>query len=197
VVQMVSGILAPLFLILVLAILGTFVWGACAAIRGRRALESLRPFLFVLVAYLVLLAAGSFVDRERRIALGTTLCFDDWCIAVTNVHSATSLRQNRVVTADVRISSVARGRAQRGSDPRLFFIDDRGTWYAADRSPDDPALRSQVAPGESFTTRVHASVPNQRSIVAVRVWEGAWIDRFLPFDEESPFHAKTYYVLDH
>jgi hypothetical protein len=193
---MVPGILTPLFLILVLAILGTLVWGVFAAIHGRRALDSFRPFLFVLVAYVLLLAAGSVVDRERRIALGTTLCFDDWCIAVTNVHNATSSRQDRVVTAGVRISSVARGRTQRGSDPKLYFIDDRGTWYAADQSPDDPALRSQVAPGESFTTRVHASIPNQRSIVAVRVWEGAWVDHFLPFDEESPFHAKTYYVLD-
>src|SRR5579883_394602 len=193
--QLVPSAMILLFLSLVLGVLlgaGWFVYGVARGIPYWRAGL---PLACALAVYGVLLLAGSATSSERHVPLGSSLCFDDWCVSVTGVQQASAAGSERTVTADVRVFSEAKRVTQRGSGPRIFLIDDRRRWFEAMPSPGDTPLDTTLGPGEAFATRVHARVPAGTRIVAVRVWEGGWLDRLVPFDEESPFHGKTFYEV--
>jgi len=193
--QLVPSAMILLFLSLVLGVLlgaGWFVYGVARGIPYWRAGL---PLACALAVYGVLLLAGSATSSERHVPLGSSLCFDDWCVSVTGVQQASTAGSERTVTADVRVFSEAKRVTQRGSGPRIFLIDDRRRWFEAMPSPRDTPLDAELGPGEAFATRVHARVPPGTRIVAVRVWEGGWLDRLVPFDEESPFHGKTFYEV--
>jgi len=193
--QLVPSAMILLFLSLVLGVLlgaGWFVYGVARGIPYWRAGL---PLACALAVYGVLLLAGSATSSERHVPLGSSLCFDDWCVSVTGVQAASAAGSERTVTADVRVFSEAKRVTQRGSGPRIFLIDDRRRWFEAMPSPRDTPLDAELGPGEAFATRVHARVPPGTRIVAVRVWEGGWLDRLVPFDEESPFHGKTFYEV--
>ncbi len=164
---------------------------------SRRSIRPLRTPLVLLAGYAALLIASGVTSRARHIPLGTTVCFDDWCASVMHMyeqHAASPAK--KTVVATLRISSIARGRHQHASNPSVSFVDTDGNWYRADRRVGSfPDIRTSIAPGASFRTDVAAIVPARTPITAVRLWEGAWIDRIIPFDEEAPFHQKTMYVV--
>jgi hypothetical protein len=193
-IQLFPMILLVLFLAVVLGFLLTFGWFVYGVVKGLPTRASLGPFGAMIALYAAMLFAGSMVSRERHVPLGTVLCFDDWCVRVADIKGSVSTT-DRVVTADVRVSSDAKRVTQSGSNPQIFFIDNHGTWYATRTDPALPTMSRSIAPGESFLTRVNAHVPAHATIVAVRVWEGGWLDDLVPFDEESPFHRKTFYVV--
>jgi len=195
-VQVFPSFLQPLFVLLVIGVAAAAVISLYGFVRGSPPLSAFQPLAAALCIYALLMIAGSVTSRERRLPFGTDLCFDDWCATVTSLQNAPASSGSRVVTANVRVSSIAKRVTQRGSDPRLYLIDAGGTWYSAAPSPSDPTLGAAIKPGESFTSRVHAAVPAQAEIVAVRIWEGGFIDPLVPFDEESPFHRKTFLVRD-
>ena len=193
--QLVPSAMILLFLALVLAVLlgaGWFIYGVA---RGVPYWRAGLPLTCALAVYGVLLLTGSATSSERRVPLGTSLCFDDWCVAVTGVQQAPARAAEGTVTADLRVFSDAKRVSQKGSGPRVFLIDDRRRWFEATVRPGDTPLDAELGPGEAFATRVHARVPPGTRIVAVRVWEGGWLDRLVPFDEESPFHGKTFYEV--
>jgi hypothetical protein len=180
------------------ALFGTAVWTGASVIRRRSARTPQRALAAVAAAYVLTLVGGGALSHDRRVPLGTLLCFDDWCATVTGVlvqPGATAGRQ--MVVATLRVSSAARRVTQRGSDPQVFFIDRAGAWHRAGLDGASRDLRSPIAPGESFQTAVSADLAAGISIAAIRLWEGAWIDDIVPFDEESPFHGKTYYAVEH
>ena len=195
---MASGIGPLLLLGTAAALLAIATWAGIRSTRGRGAQTPLRALAVVVAAYALVLVAGSALSHDRRISFGTMLCFDDWCATVTGVRTFPGpIAGRKTVVVSLSISSAARRRIQRGSNPHVDVIDDAGVWYRADRLAGPSAdLRSPVGPGESFRTAVSAVVPTGASIAAVRVWEGAWIDDIIPFDEESPFHGKTFYVVE-
>jgi hypothetical protein len=196
-VQLFPFILAPLVLAFALGFLMTLVWAVYGVVHGMAPRTSFGPLAIVGAAYATLLFLGSAVSKERRVPLGTRLCFDDWCATVTHVRNAPPAAGNvRTVTAAVRVSSDAKRVTQRGSDPHVYFIDDRGTWYTGHIPQGALPFDHAIGPGESYETRVEAEVPSVSTIVAIRVWEGGWIDRLAPFDEESPFHRKTFYAVN-
>ena len=197
-IQMASGIGPLLLLGTTAALLAIAGWAGVRFVRRRSAYALLRALAVVVAGYALVLVAGGLFSHDRRISLGTMLCFDDWCATVTGVRALPGPTMGRkTVVASLIVSSAARRRIQRGSDPRVDVIDDAGVWYHADRIAGAFAdLRAPVGPGESFRTDVSTVVPTRASIAAVRVWEGAWIDDIIPFDEESPFHGKTFYVVE-
>jgi len=193
-VQMVTWIGTLLFLAFVVALLFAAGW-LCRCAIARTPVRAPLAFAAATIAgYAGLIFAGSAASRDRRVALGTPLCFDDWCTTVTAVRERRS-EQTRSVVVEMRIASVAQRVMQRASNPQVYVIDDRGAWHLAQLLPDARDLRSPLAPGESFVTSVAANVPAQAGIAAVRVWEGAWVDAIVPFDEQSPFHGKTFYSV--
>jgi hypothetical protein len=196
VVQIIPDLLLPLFVLLVLAIVCAAVMTVVLLAQGSPFAAAFRPLGSLLVLYAALLAIGSATSRERRVPLGTLLCFGDWCATVDNVqNAAASPDHDRVVTADVRITSVAKRVEMRGSHPAVYLIDADGTWYQARTSDTDRRLDDAILAGQSFASRVHATVPGHASIVAARIWEGAFLDKLVPFDEESPLHRKTFLTI--
>jgi len=189
-VQLYPQILDLVFVAFAAAFASSIGWILFSVIRSRPLQTPLWTLLVVVAIYGASLAAGSLLTRDRYVPLGTTMCFDDWCANVTGVH-----RSGTALVADVRVSSIAQRVTQSASNPRFYFIDERGMWYAATVRDSHPSLKTPVAPGESFDTRVAADVPAGAAIVAVRVWEGGWIDHLVPFDEQAPLHGKTYYTI--
>src|SRR5579883_564363 len=129
--QLVPSAMILLFLSLVLGVLlgaGWFVYGVARGIPYWRAGL---PLACALAVYGVLLLAGSATSSERHVPLGSSLCFDDWCVSVTGVQAASAAGSERTVTADVRVFSEAKRVTQRGSGPRIFLIDDRRRWFEA------------------------------------------------------------------
>lgn len=197
-IQLAPDLLSYIFVLFAAAIVATLAWLAIALIGGRPAWTPARTLGAVIAAYALLLIAGSVTSIDRRVPLGTTLCFGEWCPTVTRVRRAgTGSDRTRSIAADVLVQSVAKRVTMRPSDPRLFFIDAKGVWYRAEAA-DAPyrPIDDTIAAGERFTTRVTAEVPSSAKIVALRMWEGGWPDRIVPFSEESPFHGKTFYAIN-
>ena len=184
-----------LFLLFVVAAFLGLGWLTYAALRGQSFRTPLAALAVVVGIYAVVLLAGGAFSKDRRVPLGTTLCFDDWCASVVAVHDARSATPGRrVVLLDVRVSSVAKRVVQRGSNPQVYVIDASGKYYAAARASDSlPGIDDRVAPGQSFDTRLAAQLPADAAVDSVRLWEGAWIDAIVPFDEGSPLYKKTVY----
>ncbi|HEV3153756.1 MAG TPA: hypothetical protein VGZ02_08140 [Candidatus Baltobacteraceae bacterium] len=193
-VQLVPTLSILLFLLFALAFVAALAWFVVSAVTRGPSAQATMPLICVIALYVLLVAAGSAIARERRIPLGTLVCFDDWCATVASVHTDAGSPAS-TVSAVVRVVSTAKRVTMHGSDPHVYFIDSTGRWFRALPGPDDRDLNSEVAPGESFSSAVHARVPENSKIVAARIWEGGWLDRLVPFGEESPFHAKTFYAL--
>ena len=192
-IQLVPSAMILLFLMLALGIITGFGFLVYGVARGMPAWRAGLPLLCAVLVYGMLLLAGSVTSSDRHVALGSSLCFDDWCVSVTGLHDTAEHSSERIVSADVRVFSDAKRVTMRGSHPRVFFIDERKHWFEASTAPGDRELNGELGPGDAFATRVHARVPPETRIVAVRVWEGGWLDRLVPFDEESPLHGKTFF----
>ena len=133
------------------------------AIRGRRAevLRILRTWGIGAFAYAACGLAVALLAPQRVMAIGDPWCFDDWCLKVEGVKSATSAGLV-AYQADLRLSSVARRVSQRALGAWIYLIDDTGHRYAPDSDAAAIPLDVRLGPGESVTTsrtfRVPASV---------------------------------------
>lgn len=196
-IQMAPLVVTAGFLAVVAALIAVVGWLVVSSVRRRPLGLPVRALAGMLTGYALLLALGAAVSAEARVPLGTRLCFDDWCAAVSAVRVVpVSNAARKIVVADLRVSSDAKRVTMRVRNPQVYFVDGGGAWFRARTYGDAPSLTTPIAPGESFTTAVAAAVPAGASITAVRLWEGAWIDAWVPFGEESPFHRKTFYAVE-
>src|SRR5579884_2084564 len=129
-IQIIPDILLPLFVLLVLAVIAAAIITVVNLARGAAFLPALRPLALMLLFYVSLMVIGSATSRERRVPLGTILCFGDWCATVDNIKNAAAVpsQRSRVVTAGVRVTSIAKRVTQHGSGPTVYLIDTHANW---------------------------------------------------------------------
>lgn len=149
------------FLLAVLASLVTLVVAFVLAIRGRlsRALKLLRAYAICALAYLTFSFAISFFKPQRVLQVGSSWCFDDWCLAVTNVVRTQGAAENSY-RVDLRIFSQAGRIAQRANGAWIYLIDDRGRRYSPDPDTSAVPLNVLLQPQESVATSRTFHVPN-------------------------------------
>src|SRR5215831_6402049 len=151
----------PLFLLLVLVSLITFVSAAVFAIGGRsaRAGRILRRWGIAAAVYFAIVIVVSLLRTTRVYAVGEPQCFDDWCITVASVDrkptpSATEIDVN------LRLTSRAR-RVPMGERGTLAYLTD-ADGRRFDPTPDStqPPFDTVLQPGESRMTIRRFEVPN-------------------------------------
>jgi len=166
---------------------------AYSALRGRRprAIAILRWLGVYLGAYFGVLILVSLASPRRVVRVGENQCWDDWCIAVTDVRrQPASAVVSYVVT--LRVSSRARRRAQRERGVQVYLTDDRGRRYepALDNAaiPFDVLLQPQEAIN---TTRVFEAPIDSHDLVLVVSHGGGFPVCCIIGESESLFHKST------
>lgn len=186
--------------------------------RRRPARATLRIIAAACGVYVAILLVGGIASKERRLPLGAMKCSDDWCVAVLGAARPASLGSaeqkvapvnGHFIVVNVRVFNNARRAAMRASTAGIYLFDSLGNRYA-------PSARGQAAleqsdggqlpmnarlgPGEWFDSQFVFDVPGAAEGLRVLVGEGvagkaAWINRIVPFDENSWLHQKTVYPL--
>jgi hypothetical protein len=147
-----------LFIVVFFATVAFLMAAAVSAIRGRgvRAIHILRGYAIGASVYLGIVAGVSLCGARRVLNIGDPRCFDDWCIAVENVHRK-PVHAGISYSVILRISSLARRVSQREKDVVVYLTDDRGRRY--DPTPDYSAVP------------VHVLLAPRESVAATRVFE--------------------------
>ena len=132
-----------LFIVLFLASIVTLLVAAVMALRrrGRRALIILLRLGVCAGVYLGIVILVSLVSPRRVVNAGDDQCWDDWCVAVSNVQRTNADASIRYVVT-LRISSRAGRRAQRGRGTYAYLMDDDRRCY--DPIPDPTAIPFDV-----------------------------------------------------
>ena len=207
-----------LFFAFVLLFLVLMVRLLYVAARRRPARGTVRFVAGVIGVYVAILFAGGIASKERRLPLGAMKCSDDWCVGVQSAEHLDRLGDNahsvapahgKFVIVCVRVLNNARREAMSGSAPGILLLDAYGNRYApsatAQAAFEQSAggqllLKTRLAPGEWFDSRFVFDVPASAENLRVFVGEGvagkaAWINRIVPFDENSWFHQKAVYPI--
>ena len=145
------------------------------AIRGRvaTALRILRGIGICWGAYIGIVAITSLFLPRQMLHVGATNCFDDWCIAVDNVHRAAA-NGNISYTVGLRVSSRARRVSQRERNVVVYLTDDRGRRYDPIPQEADIPLSVMLRPQESVETKRVFEVPADAHVGLVIAHEGGF-----------------------
>jgi hypothetical protein len=158
-----------LFIAIFLGTIVMLVLAGVAALRRRRAqaIAIVRRLGIFAGVYLGIVILVSLVSPRRELHVGDDQCWDDWCIAVTNVRRQTA-EDAQTYEVTLRISSRARRRAQRALDAQVYLMDDRSRCYDPEPDPTAVPLDILVQPQEVVSvTRVFHMPADARDAVLV------------------------------
>jgi len=177
-------------------------------LRRRKSGVTLSLFAATVFVYAGALVITGLMAPETDVAPGTAKCSDEWCVTVTGATQQAAIGDfkpaGRLIIVDVQVSSESRGRAQRGSNPAIWLIDDSGAFHAPSAAAQaalekaagpQPPLDELVPPGGVFTTRQAFDVARSRGPVRVLIEERPGITHFILFNEEAPFSGKTVFKV--
>ena len=139
-----------LFILLFLASVLILAIAAGYALFGRRAnaIGILRRYAIILTVYFAIVIVASFGTPRKELAIGESLCFDDWCITIRGVEMIKNQAGDAyVVTA--RLSSRARRAPQRENGIVLYLTDRTGSRYDAEHSGSDLPFNVQLSPNQN------------------------------------------------
>ena len=200
-----------LFIVSLLGTVATLLVATVQLFRGHRAAAArIVAWLGIAVAaYLALVIGVSLVSPRLELPPGARRCWDDWCLAVEFATRGDSLAPGVVAAPDeslimvaVRVSSAARGRAQRETGVHLFLLDASGARHDADRAAErllvagsGPRLTSDslgtvLQPGSSFVHYAVFRVPRTATLLGLGK-DGEGPGAFIIGDESSLLHRRT------
>jgi hypothetical protein len=184
-----------LFLVLFLTGAGALIAAGVNAVRGRkaRAATLLKRCGVGLAVYLSIVVAVSLLSPQRFSALGDSQCSDDWCIAVSSA-TRTAVLQGSRIDVDFRLSSRARGVAQRERFVTVYLRDSQGRRYDPEGDTAAVPFDTLLAPGQSITASRSFVVPEAAVIlglVVAREGGGRFPGCCIIGDESSLFHKRT------
>jgi hypothetical protein len=146
--------------------------------------------------YLCVLVLVSLTSPGRVVKLGENQCFDDWCIAVTDVRRETT-DSGPTLAVTFRISSRAKRRAQRENGLSVYLVDGHGRRYDPAPAPDAPPFGTLLQPGEAVTTSRVFPIPADIGQLGLVVSHGGGFPVCVIIgDSESLFHKPTVVQLD-
>ena len=150
-----------LFIVLVLAAIGTLVAVVTAIFRGRRsrALSILRRLVLCAAVYSATVYIATAFSKQRVLRIGDPQCSDDWCLAV---EGFTPSKANAATTCEVtlRIFSRARRVAQRENVAKdVYLLDANDHRYNPVLTGSEIPLNTLLQPEESVTTSRNFMLP--------------------------------------
>jgi hypothetical protein len=162
----------------------------------------------IAIVYFATVLISGILTSESVVPPGSVKCFDDWCVTVTDSVEyggfGESSPSGRFVVVDVKVFGDAKRVVQKGSNPHIYLLDEKGRRYgviektqaAFERmAGSQPPLTTPVAPGESFTARKAFDVPKDCGNLRVLVTEQPWITKIVLFNENSFFSGKTVFSI--
>lgn len=169
-----------------------------SAIRGRRrkAIVTLRWLGIFLCAYFGILIIVSLVSPRRVLNMGDKQCWDDLCIAVTDVRKNPANNTNSYIVT-FQLSSRARRRAQRELGLNAYLLDEHG--HRFDPLPDNDAVPFDVLlqPQEAISTSRTFEVPADAQPIVLGVSHaGRFPGCCIIGETESFLHKRTVVKLD-
>jgi hypothetical protein len=187
-----------LFIALFFTVVVLLVAAAVSALRGRRARAiAILSGLGVLIGvYFVILILVSLLSPRRVLNVGVDQCWDDWCIAVTDVRRAPAdTFVSYVVT--LRVSSRARRRAQRERGVVVYLLDDRDRRYEPVVDTTAVPFDVMLQPQEAVTSTRAFEIPTDaRKLVLVVAHAGRFPGCCIISDSQSLLHKRTAVRLD-
>lgn len=181
-----------LFLAVFFATLAMLVLAGLTALRRRRSqsVAILRRLGIFAGFYLAIVILVSLVSPRRVLNVGDDRCWDDWCMAVSDVRKTSADTGSRYIVT-IRISSRARRAPQRGRGTHVYLMDDQGRRY--DPIPDPAAIPFDILlqPREVVTTtRVFELPAEAQDPVLVATHGGGFPGWFIIGDSASLFHKR-------
>lgn len=157
------------------------------------------------VVYMLVLVGFSLAEPQREVPIGTTRCFDDWCLTVEQATRQTTIGTTKAagtfVVVTIRVSSRAKRITQRENDLYIYLIDESGRRFeispAGQQALVQTGLAGQpmtsfVGPGASFESRVAFDVPpNARHLGLVKASHGWFPVRLIINEPGSWLHKPT------
>ncbi len=182
-----------LFIVVFLTTIALLAWAIVGAARKRRAIavRALRRLGILLGIYFGALVAASLLTPQEVLLVGEDRCWDDWCMAVSEVRQ--SHGKGRILyEVTLRISSRARRRAQRGRYTYVQLIDSHGRHYDPQPAPNVIPFDVLLKPGESRTTLRTFDLPSDaRDPVLSMSHGGSFPSMIIIGDSQSLFHKPT------
>lgn len=137
----------------------------------------------IALTYTVVLVGVGIGSRATQLPLGQQKCFDDWCFVVRG-------SQQTVTGIDIQGAAVNRGwRAQAPDSPQVFSIVD-----GKQVKLNAPLIRERVEGHAERQVTLHVDAP-ANSVVELLVTEGGGPSMLIIDDENSPFHAKSTWLV--
>lgn len=187
-----------LFIAVFFGIIVTLVLAGIAVLRRRRAraIAIVRGLGIFVVLYVGVVILVSLVSPRRVLHVGDDQCWDDWCLAVTNVHRQPA-EDAQTYEVTLRICSRAGRRAQRALDARVYLMDDRGRRYDPEPDPTAVPLDTLLQPHEAVSvTRVFRVPADARDPVLVATHGEGFPGLFIIGDDASLLHKRTVVELE-
>jgi hypothetical protein len=191
-----------LFLLTFLALLVLAITLVIKALRRKPIKSTLKIIGYMFGGYVVLWLIFYLISGNVTTPLGTDVCFDDWCAAITQIEKGPDLKtklpppaaDSMWVVLYVKMSNHARGIAQKPSEPRIHLIDDKGNYWAYSQkgqtamekvTGDLPDIGSRLALHQELATQLVFAIPADAKKVKVLIEEGPFITKLLlPQDEQ-------------
>ena len=182
----------PLFLLLVLVSIGTFITAAVSGLRGQgeRARRIVLWWMLCAAIYLTVVMVVSIVRPRRVYAIGDMQCFDDWCITVTDA------RRGQPYEVSLRLSSRAKRVPQGEKGTVVYLTDAAGHRYNPLPDPAAVAFDTQLQPGESVMATRRFEVPGDaRDVGLIYTHEGGFPIGWLIIGEGGWFGKRPVVML--
>jgi len=184
-----------LFLLLVLASIGTWITAAISAVRGRgeRAGRILLWWMLCAAVYMTVVMIVSIVRPRRVYAVGDMQCFDDWCITVADARRPAP---GKPYDVSLRLSSRAKRVPQGEKGTVVYLTDAEGRRY--NPLPDAAAVPfdTMLQPGESVMATRRFEVPGDaRDVGLIYAHEGGFPIGWLIIGEGGWFGKRPIVML--
>jgi len=197
-------------LIFIITFGATLVVSVAAVVRiarRRPAARLLKTVLGLIGGYGLLWVICWCIATFKPVAMGTDVCFDDWCATVMQADHSTGIQQllapvskdSMWVVVDVLMANHARGIAQKPSQPRVLIIDKEGRrWpssytgqmYLEQALGKVPPLDARLELHASLPTKLVFALPLTAKGLKVLIEEGPWITKLILPQSRPVFEVK-------
>ena len=150
----------PLFLLLVLTTLISFLTAAGFAIAGRfrRAGRILARLAIGAAIYMTIVIAVTLFSTRRAYRVGEERCNEDWCITVTDWQRGAGKPLSNAAVF-LRLSNHARRDPMGERETVVYLVDAQGRRFDPVFNPGELPFSTVLQPGQSVTTTRRFQIP--------------------------------------
>lgn len=173
------------------------------AVKHKSISTSIRLLATVFLTYGVLWTIFYFISGSKAIALGTDICFDDWCVTVTKIEQQSAIGNEKAkgqfIILHIKMSNQAKGIAQKPSEPRVHINDDqRHSWTFSKQGQNaienlkgkQIAIDQKLELHQSLETLLVFDIPKDAKNCNVLIEEGPFITKLLLHEDNKVFQIQ-------